>query len=235
MTNEIRELEPLDQIEPSEPTGRSLMELEIVIEQGRASFLAVGQALLEIRDERKYRDSGYTRFEDYCRERWGWSERHANRQIDATKTIDTLYGDEPGPRGPVPATEKQARVLASIPEPVHRAEVWDRAVEEHGPQPTARQITETADFVLNREPHPTFSTVRNEVMQQVREQEGPAVLDKLLSHITQATSKELEWLILDPSQAQRQQWIEEVDQSIAWLQRLKQALQDGARKLERVL
>jgi hypothetical protein len=38
-----------------------------------------GLALLEIRDQRLYREAGYRTFEEYCKERWGWSICHVNR------------------------------------------------------------------------------------------------------------------------------------------------------------
>lgn len=69
------------------------------------------------RDERLYRVAHKT-FEEYCRERWGWSHRHADRQIEAAQIVDTL-----GPMGPKPETERQARELAPLP-PDSRRVVW---------------------------------------------------------------------------------------------------------------
>ena len=48
------------------PSGRSMEELEAVIERGLGSFLAVGQALLEIREGGRYRERGFDTFEAYC-------------------------------------------------------------------------------------------------------------------------------------------------------------------------
>ena len=47
-----------------------LQELEQVVETGLTVFVKVGNALLEIRDSRLYRQQCPT-FETYCRERWG--------------------------------------------------------------------------------------------------------------------------------------------------------------------
>jgi len=63
--------------------------------RGLATFVEVGQALMKIRDARLYRETHET-FESYCRERWGWSRRHANRTIQAAEVAGVL-----GPMGPI--------------------------------------------------------------------------------------------------------------------------------------
>jgi hypothetical protein len=91
---------------------RSLADCERVIEQGKQTFMEVGQALLEIRDRRLYLETHAT-FADYCSERWGFSDRHARRLMAATR-----YALESGPMGPVPANERQARAaIGSHPSP----------------------------------------------------------------------------------------------------------------------
>ncbi len=70
---------------------------------------------MEIRDSRLYREQGYGKFEDYCRERWGWSKTHANRQIQAAEVVGNLT-----PIGVIPANEAQARELAAAPPEVQR-------------------------------------------------------------------------------------------------------------------
>jgi site-specific DNA-methyltransferase (adenine-specific) len=91
------------------PVERSrLGELEQVVERGLRTFVEVGNALREIRDSRLYRETHAT-FEDYCRERWGWSRRHANRQIEAADVAVAL-----GPTGPIPPNERQARELVPL-------------------------------------------------------------------------------------------------------------------------
>lgn len=90
-------------------TTARLTELEAVIERGRAVFVEVGEALLEIRDHRLYRPD-YPTFDAYCRERWGWSRVHAYRQIAAARVAAML------PMGNSPATERQARELVPLME-----------------------------------------------------------------------------------------------------------------------
>lgn len=100
-----------------------LTQLEATITAGLQTFVDVGQALLEIREARLYRQEFGT-FEDYCRERWGMDKRYANYQIAAAQVIGNL-----GTIVPVlPATESQARPLAPLA-PAMQREAWQRAVD----------------------------------------------------------------------------------------------------------
>lgn len=107
-----------------------LTHLESVIERGLGTFVEVGQALLEIRDSRLYRESHGT-FEDYCRERWGMSRSYAHRQIDAATVAAVL------PIG----NEAQARELLPLrAEPEQMAEAWGEASANGSP--TAEKVRE---------------------------------------------------------------------------------------------
>lgn len=114
---------------------------EARIERGLATFVDVGQALLEVRDGRLYRAEHGT-FEDYCRERWGMSRQRAGQLIDASEVVGvmTTIVDTPAPRN-----EAVARELAPLrTDPPRLREAWTQAVEEHGPEPTAAQVREVA-------------------------------------------------------------------------------------------
>ena len=77
-----------------------------------------GNALLEIRDSRLYRQTHAT-FEDYCGEKWGMSRIHAHRMIEAAVVVGNLL-----PIGNIaPATESQTRPLTVLP-PEAQREVW---------------------------------------------------------------------------------------------------------------
>ena len=66
----------------------------------------------------------YATFEDYCRERWGLTRRHVNRQIAAASVVSNL-----GPIGPkLPQTESQARPLSQL-DPDQQRAAWAEAVE----------------------------------------------------------------------------------------------------------
>ena len=114
----------------------TLAQHEAAIERGLTTFVEVGEALLAIRDERLYRQTHAT-FEDYCRERWGMSDRRARQLMSAAEVTGTVV-----PAGlPAPSNEAQARELARVPEP-DRADVWQRAVEQTGGKPTAAAVRE---------------------------------------------------------------------------------------------
>jgi hypothetical protein len=98
-----------------------LETLERVIESGLRTFVEVGEALMEIRDQRLYQDAT---FEDYCRERWGFSRIHAHRLMDAAEVVRVL------PAGNTPANEAQARELAPLKDqPDALRDVWGSVIE----------------------------------------------------------------------------------------------------------
>src|SRR5262245_34442237 len=80
-----------------------LAELETVIDQGMRTFLDVGNALLEIRESRLYRETHDT-FAGYGEERWSFTDRRARQLMSAAAT---------GTRVPVPS-ERHARALAPL-------------------------------------------------------------------------------------------------------------------------
>lgn len=119
-----------------------LTNLERVIERGKQTFVEVGNALAEIRDSRIYRSSHAT-FEDYCRERWGWSRFYSHRLIESAQVVDVL------PMGNKPTSERQARPLAKLP-PEKQPEAWEKAQEvakEEGKPVTARHVEEAVKSV----------------------------------------------------------------------------------------
>jgi hypothetical protein len=123
------------ELELSRAEHADLAACEDTIARGLKTFTEVGGALASIRDRRLYRTSHAT-FEDYCRDRWGLSSRHANRTIEAAKVAGIL-----GPIGPVPANEAQARELAPLlGDPAALRETWQRAVESAAGRPTAADV-----------------------------------------------------------------------------------------------
>ena len=144
----------------------TLQELEGRIEAGLATFIDVGLCLLEIRDRRLYKDKGYTRFEDYCREQWGWSSRHVNRQIEAAETAVIL-----GPIGPIPQTESQARELTPLvkADEQEAVAVWQELKREHGDNITAgkirlavREKLKPEEEIVLPKPHVSYNSGNNE-------------------------------------------------------------------------
>jgi len=118
------------------PEAARLAELEAVVESGLQTFVAVGQALMEIRDARLYRESHET-FEVYCRDRWGWTARRSNQLIAAAEVGNML---------PV-ANARQAAELAPLrDEPERMRDAWQEA-SSNG-EPTALKVREAVQRVL---------------------------------------------------------------------------------------
>lgn len=59
----------------------------LLIERGLTTFVEVGEALLEIRESRLYRETHAT-FEAYCQSRWAWSGDHAKRLMNAAEVAE---------------------------------------------------------------------------------------------------------------------------------------------------
>lgn len=114
-----------------------LTDLEAVIERGIGTFVEVGNALREIRNDGLYKQQGYSKFDDYCRERWGWSRQHGYRLMDAAAVAALV-----SPMGDTP-NERQVRELMPLkdaPEAVR--EVMAEANDRTNGQPTAAVIRE---------------------------------------------------------------------------------------------
>lgn len=133
-----------------------LAKCEEVIERGLHTFVDVGNALLEIRDNRLYREK-YSTFEDYCKDRWGWQRNYANKLIASAEVVTNL-----GTIVPIlPVTESQARPLTPL-EPDLQIEAWQRAVET-APETgiTAKHVQSVVDEIQNK-PHVSFNSGENE-------------------------------------------------------------------------
>lgn len=121
-------------------SSRSLEELEGVIERGLKHFMDVGSALIAIRDGKLYQATHRT-FDGYLRERWGFRGGRAYQLMAATDMVKQLSTNVDVPP---PKNEAQARELARIADPEHRAEVWGRVVSEHGEKATAADVRRAA-------------------------------------------------------------------------------------------
>src|SRR5262245_37656887 len=63
-----------------------LEECERAVKRNLRSWCEAGAALVEIRDERLYRET-HESFAAYCRDRWDMSRQQAYRLIDATAVV----------------------------------------------------------------------------------------------------------------------------------------------------
>jgi hypothetical protein len=100
-----------------------LEKLEAVIKPRLRSFLEVGEALREIRDERLYEESEYGKtFEAYANKRFGLSRIYAYRHIWSAEIQAML------PNGNKLPSESVARALIPLKdEPEKLRETWERA------------------------------------------------------------------------------------------------------------
>lgn len=121
-----------------------LEELEVIVERGIASFVEVGEALMEIRDSRLYEQTHLT-FDAYCRERWQMRREIADRYVRSAEVYAVI-----NPMGlATPSNERRARELAPlIPVPETMREVWNEAVAKYG-DPTSAEVRE---LVQRRQP-----------------------------------------------------------------------------------
>ncbi len=102
----------------------SLTDLETVIERGMATFMEVGAALAEIQKRRLYKEQGYTEFDAYCKERWGWARQNAYQLIAAASAAENVRNCVHSP-----TSEGQIRPLTRLETPSAQRQAWQRAVE----------------------------------------------------------------------------------------------------------
>lgn len=159
-----------------------LQELEAIVAQGLQTFYEVGQALIEIRDRKLYRESHKT-FEAYCKETWSLTRPSAYRLLKAAEVIKNLspIGDK------IPTKESQVRPLTKLP-PAKQLEIWQKAVEESpNGTPTAkiveRLVNEQVDSNQKEKPLSEMEQLRQEnqelkeaIKQKELEREQRAIL-----------------------------------------------------------
>jgi len=130
----------------SRQESAQLYDYEKAIERGLDTFVEVGQALASIRDGRLYRYR-YRTFEDYVRERWKMSVRHAHRLVEGAEIAANLLPPPPAPDNSSkvtnwspPRNESQVRPLQGLPASGQQA-VWQEAVKAApAGQVTAREV-----------------------------------------------------------------------------------------------
>jgi len=71
----------------SGPAAAELDRLERIIERGLETFLAVGEALLRIRDGGLYRVQGYRSFAEYLDKRWDFTRQRAYQLMQTAEAV----------------------------------------------------------------------------------------------------------------------------------------------------
>jgi hypothetical protein len=118
------------EITPTE--AKRLVTLEKTISKGEKSFIEVGNALLEIRDTKLYREN-HNNFEDYCLDKWGWGRQRGYELIYAAQVVDEL------PENVIKkiTNSGQAKALSKVPKKEREAVI--RQAEKSG-KVTAKSI-----------------------------------------------------------------------------------------------
>jgi len=142
--------EPQGETALNEVEEVKLAEFERIIEQNLNGFLLVGRALKAIQAGRLYR-AKFGKFEDYCRERWGLSDKYAYRLIDAYTCYDNLYRTlSPIGENRFPNNESQVRPLAALV-PEKQVKVWKQVLNTCKGKPiTAVKVEEAANKMLGQ-------------------------------------------------------------------------------------
>ena len=124
---------------------------EKTIREGLGTFVAVGAALMEIRNARLYRQS-HPSFEKYVQSVLALSRPRAYELIDSSQVMHDLSAIADFPT--LPQNEGQARELRRWKTPEERAEKWRAVLDAAGNKPvTAKFIRQT----LNAKPAKTVS------------------------------------------------------------------------------
>jgi hypothetical protein len=129
-----------------------IAELEAIVERGLERFLAVGEALATIRNQRLYR-THYPTFEQYVRDRFGLARSSVDQLIRSSQTEQTLM--DSGINLPSATPEAVIRPLSGLPGEDLQAACWNLVVSvapERGPsQPLVSHLCRMVRDVLDGE------------------------------------------------------------------------------------
>jgi hypothetical protein len=132
--------------ELTEEEQRDRLHLERRVER---AFFEAGKALTELRDRRLYRSTHKT-FEDYCRERFGFSRRQPYHLIEAAVIFDNLVEKCERNVHILPTNEWQIRPLSKL-DPDIQPEAWEQAVESaNGKVPSHRIVKDAVQRIMER-------------------------------------------------------------------------------------
>lgn len=120
----VAAVEVVEELTEEEIKDRHLLELKV-----ERSFYQAVLALRELHTRKLFR-STHSRFDYYCRERFGFSQQNADLLIRAAGVIDNLKVTTNGCNF-LPTSERQVRPLTKLTADEQR-QVWEEAVEEVG-------------------------------------------------------------------------------------------------------
>ncbi|WP_414572330.1 hypothetical protein [Nostoc sp. CCY 9925] len=138
-----------------EQSDRLLLERRV-----ERAFFEAGKALAELRDRRLYRSTHKT-FEEYCRDRFGYTRIAASYKIAAAAVMDNLLTNglqnsdtTQDDLQVFPTNERQVRPLVAL-EPQVQREAWQKALEEAGGKlPSGRIVKDVVQRIMERSKAP---------------------------------------------------------------------------------
>ncbi len=137
-------------VELTEDEQRERLHLERKVER---AFYEAGFALRELRDRRLYRSTHKT-FEEYVKDRFGFSRRHPYLLIDAAVVVDNLSEKGDPMDHILPTSERQVRPLTKL-DPSQQRSIWQQAVSEAGGKvPPGRLVKDIVQRIRERTPVP---------------------------------------------------------------------------------
>jgi hypothetical protein len=121
-----------------------LGQLELTVERNLTGFIQCGRALLNIREEKLYRER-YATFAEYCRERFAIARSTADQLCRSTQVYQALETTLAGSNTPVPenVSELALRPISRLPGPELQAQTW-RVASLVAPQGKIPSHTTTA-------------------------------------------------------------------------------------------
>ncbi len=130
--------------ELSEEEQSLRLHLEQKVER---AFYEAGKALMELRDRKLYQ-STHSTFEEYCRDRFGYSRRQPYLLMEAAVVFDNLTEKCDPLDHILPTSERQVRPLTKL-EPEQQQQVWELSVQEaSGKVPTGRIVKDVLQRIM---------------------------------------------------------------------------------------
>ncbi|MCC5604140.1 hypothetical protein [Nostoc favosum] len=132
--------------ELTEQEQRDRLHLERKVER---AFFEAGRALAELRDRRLYRSTHKT-FEEYCKDRFGYSRRQPYFLMEAAVIFQNLEQKCDRNDHILPTNEWQIRPLSKL-DPDIQPEAWEQAVESaNGKVPSHRIVKDVVQRIMDR-------------------------------------------------------------------------------------
>ncbi len=127
-------VEVVEELSPEEESDRQRLELKV-----ERAWDEAARALRELRERRLYR-SKYKTFEEYCRDRFGFTRQSANFKIAAADVMENLTTKS---CQVFPTKETQVRPLTKL-KPDEQAQVWSEAVKQNGGKVPSERVVKDA-------------------------------------------------------------------------------------------